>query len=80
MEPVHVVAVIDDRTGHEAIYVGGDLFDQGSTIYACDIAMAAKGKVIQFSQIRVEMPASQIWFPQQLEQCMLWKPVDTVST
>lgn len=79
MEPVHVVAVIDEESGHEALYVDGDLRDQDLTIYACDIARAAEGKVIQFSQIRVNLPEDQVGFPQEFEKCMLWNPVNTVT-
>jgi len=76
MDPVHVVAVIDEETGHEALYVGGELFLADATIYCCDVARAAAGKVIQFTQIQVSIPEDEHqFFPQQLDRCMLWKPV-----
>lgn len=78
MHITHVIAVIDEESGHEALYVDGELFEQDSTIYACDIAKAAKGKVIQFSQVRLNLPESEVGFPSQFEKCMLWNPVSTV--
>lgn len=74
MEPVHVI-VVTDVSGHQALYVGGELKESDETIYACDIAAATEGMTIQFSHLTVEMPESEVSFPDTFEKCMLWNPV-----
>jgi hypothetical protein len=65
MKVVPVVAVIDEESGYEALYVDGILRLQGCTLHMCDIAEAAKGIVIEFSQIVVNIP--EIDWPDSLE-------------
>jgi hypothetical protein len=76
MEPVHVIVVTDSETGHQGLYVGGDLKDQDDTIYACDIARVTWGMTIQFSHISVRMPEDVDSYPEKFEQCMLWNPAE----
>lgn len=75
MVPVHVVVVTDEESGHQGLYVGGDLADQEDTLYACDIAAAIGDKVVQFSHVVVNMPEKVVEFPKTFDECMLWKPV-----
>jgi hypothetical protein len=65
MKVVPVVAVIDEESGYEALYVDGILRLQSCTLHMCDIAEAAKGIVIEFSQIVVNIP--EIDWPDSLE-------------
>jgi hypothetical protein len=55
-DPVHVVGVLNEPTGLEALYVGGDLKDTDFTLHLCDVARVSEGKVINFSFLVVEMP------------------------
>jgi hypothetical protein len=76
MEAVHVIIVTDADSGHEALYVGGDLKEQDVTIYGCEIARHVQGLTIQFSHVSVRMPVDVHSYPEKFEQCMLWKPVE----
>lgn len=75
MDPVHVILVLDDGSGHEAIYVGGELVYQGDTIYSGDIAKAVEGKTISLSQVVVDMPADVHEYPEHFDECISWVPV-----
>lgn len=68
-EPVHVVCVTDEETGHEAVYVGGDLMEQDATMYGCDIARLAQGMAIQLSHVSLRLPEQQE-YPRRFEDCM----------
>lgn len=78
-EPVHIVVVTDEESGHQALYVGGELIEQDTTIYACDITRAADGKTVRFSHIVVNMPEDAIGYPSVFDECMLWNPVMEVK-
>ena len=67
----HCVLVLDEESGHEAIYIGGELIEHCFTIHCCDIATACAGKTVQISHVVVEMPANMP-FPQQFEKLMPW--------
>lgn len=68
--PKHVVLVMDEESGHEAIYVGGDLFNQDTTIYAGDIAEACGDDTVNISRIIVRLPDNSVGYPEQLENLM----------
>lgn len=65
-DPVHVVGVLNEPSGFEALYVGGELKDQDFTLHLCDVAKVTEGKVIEFSFIVVELP-DDIDFPNKFE-------------
>jgi hypothetical protein len=64
--PVHVIAVLDEESGHEALYVGGDLKETDFTLHMCDVARETEGMVIEFSQVIVTMPEGKD-FPRKFE-------------
>lgn len=68
-DPVHVIGVLDESSGYEALYVGGDLKETDLTLHLCDVGRVAKGKVINFTFIVVEMPDGMD-FPKQFEYLM----------
>lgn len=68
LDAVHVVLVIDEESGHEAIYVGGDLSFQDTTIYACDIAEACGNQIVTVSLIAVRLPDNSIGYPDHFEK------------
>lgn len=70
----HLTVVTCMESGHEGLYVNGDLVTQDSTIYACDIAEHAGDGPVNFSHVAVEMQADS--YPDKFEQCMLWIPKD----
>lgn len=68
-DPVHVVCVTDEETGHEAVYVGGELREQDATIYGCDIARVTSGMTIQLSHVSLRLPEHQE-YPSRFEDCL----------
>lgn len=63
----HVIAVLDNGSNDEALYVGGELKDSDSTIYMCDLAKVTKGLVFEFSHVIVELPDGREW-PERFEE------------
>lgn len=70
-DPVHVVCVTDEDSGHEALYISGDLRFSDVTVYACDIARETDGMTIQLSHMTVGIPGKEE-YPKRLEDCMKW--------
>lgn len=68
----HVIVCTDDQTGHQALYVDGKLIDQCDVIYACDIADATEGNVIEFSHVRVHIPMHEREYPREFATVMPW--------
>ena len=68
-DPVHVIGVLDESTGYEALYVGGELKQADFTLHLCDVARVSEGKVINFTFLVVEMPDG-MEFPKQFEFLM----------
>ena len=68
-DPVHVIGVLNESSGFEALYVGGDLKDTDFTLHLCDVARVAEGKTIVFTFLVVEMPDG-MEFPKQFEYLM----------
>lgn len=80
-KPVHLIAVIDEGSGYEAIYVDGELRAQALTIYAIDIVKAADGAAAIMSHVVVSMPDNIRFdgkrFPQRFDQCAVWETDDS---
>lgn len=70
-EPVHVVCVTDEDSGHEALYIGGELRFSDNTVYACDIARETDGMVIELTHMSIGLPSDQE-YPKQLGECLKW--------
>lgn len=68
-DPVHVIGVLNEPTGFEALYVGGDRKQTELTLHLCDVARVAEGKTIVFTFFVVEMPDG-MEFPEQFEFLM----------
>ena len=77
-DPVLVVCVIDQESGHEAVYVGGELKDQDTTIYGHDIARVASGLTVQLSHVTVDLP-EEMQYPQKFEELVRYILVDEVE-
>jgi len=77
-DPVHVIGVLNEPTGFEALYVGGDRKDTDFTLHLCDVARVTEGLVITFSFIVVEMPDG-MEFPEQFEHLMQYLKDETVE-
>ena len=73
LEIVQATVVTDSDSVYEGLYVDGELIDQDTTIYACDIAAATSGKMIRFAHVVVDMPEGAAEYPQTLAECLLWK-------
>lgn len=69
MNPVQVIAVIDDETNYEALYVDGDLKESDMNIYMGDVATCTKGLVIEFRQVVVSLPDG-VEFPARSEDLL----------
>jgi hypothetical protein len=67
-DPVHVVCVTDEETGHEAVYIGGNLKDQHGVMYASDLARLTSGMTIQLSHVSLRLPEHQE-YPCRFEDC-----------
>lgn len=67
----HCVLVLDEESGHEAIYIGAELVHSCDTLYSGDIALYLEGKTVQVSQVVVQMPENMHW-PKQFERLMPW--------
>lgn len=77
-DPVHVIGVLDESSGHEALYVGGDLKETDFTLHLCDVGRVAEGKAINFTFIVVEM-LDGMEFPKQFEHLMQYIKDETVE-
>jgi len=77
-DPVHVIAVIDDESLHEALYVGGKLKAQDATLYMCDVAEVSKGLTIQFSHVVVVLPEG-VEYPEKFEELVKYMPVEAAE-
>ncbi len=77
-DPVHVIGVLNEPTGFEALYVGGDLKKTDFTLHLCDVARVAEGKVIVFTFLVVEMPEG-MEFPEQFEYLMRHIQADSLA-
>ena len=69
MDQVRIVAVLDDVTNCEALYVDGKLHEYNHTIYMWDLARVAEGKLIEFSHMCVELSQNGEW-PKRLKGLM----------
>ena len=73
---VPVVALIDESTGDEAMYVDGTLrLCEEQTIYAAGIAECVAGKVITFRYVKVDLPEGTDW-PESLSECLIYRVKD----
>jgi hypothetical protein len=61
-----VVAVIDDESGCEAIYVDYRLKEKGNELFLCDLAALVEGRTITFEHVRVRMTADAWEWPKSL--------------
>jgi hypothetical protein len=78
-DPVHVIGVLDESSGYEALYVDGDLKAQDSTLHLCDVGKVTKGKVIKFSFVVVELP-DNMPFPEYFDSLLLYVEQEKTDT
>jgi hypothetical protein len=69
--PVHIIAVWDETTGHEALYKDGERVDSDFNMYASDVAKAAGDSLAHVSFVEVSFPSDDdaVW-PDRFEDLM----------
>lgn len=77
-DPVHVIGVLNEPSGFEALYVGGDLKDTDFTLHLCDVARVAEGQAIVFTFLVVEMP-DNMEFPKKFEDVMRYIKAESAA-
>ena len=70
--PLSIVVLTDLDSGYHALYCDENLRLSEDTIYACDIAEVAKGNLITFQHVRVNIPDGVNKYPDRLADALLW--------
>lgn len=67
-----IAVVLDDDSGHEAMYVNGKLSQTDHTIYSCDIAREAAGEKVYIEHHVASMGHEFSWkdWPDDLEELL----------
>ena len=68
-----VVSVMDEITGHAAIYIDGTIvMEREYTLHASNVAEHTKGKLVRLTHVPVELPNDSD-FPRSLEECLRYR-------
>lgn len=66
----NVVCVVDDESGHEGVYVDGEIVIQDSTVYVGELCShIGKGPILMDHWV-VKLPESMDMFPGELRDLM----------
>jgi hypothetical protein len=68
--PVHIIAVWDETTGHEALYKDGERVDSDFSMYASDVAKAAGDSLAHVSFVEVSFTSDDDVWPDRFEDLM----------